>query len=108
MACMLEVTFDPFPILVTERLVLRQVTAGDAPELFYLRSHEELMRYICKPKPKHMDDILEFIQKVRDMIAANNGVAWAMTLKGDDKLIGHISFHMLMKEHYRAEVGYIM
>lgn len=105
---MLEVNFDPFPELTTERLMLRQVAASDAPEMFYLRSHPELMKYICKPKPRDMDDILQFIQNVRDMIAANDGVAWAMTMKGDNKLIGHISFHVLMKEHYRAEVGYIL
>ncbi len=105
---MLEVNFDPFPEIKTERLLLRQVTPEDAHEMFYLRSSEALMKYICRPKPKDLDDILAFIQKVRDMIASNEGVAWAMTLKDNPKLIGHVSFHLLMKEHYRAEVGYIL
>ncbi len=42
------------------------------------------------------------------MVADNEGVTWAMTLKDDPKLMGHISFHRFIKEHNRAEVGYMM
>ena len=105
---MLQVSFHPFPVLTTGRLVLRQIDNGDADEMFYLRSDEQIMKYICRPRPKHMDDILQLIQKIRNMIASNEGIGWAMTLKDDNKLIGHISLHVLIKEHYRAEVGYMM
>ena len=105
---MLNVTFDPFPELTTERLVLRRINNNDANELFFLRSDVEIMRYICRPKPKDIDDILQFIQQINNMIDGNDGVAWAMALKGNPKLMGHISFHHLLKEHYRAEVGYMM
>lgn len=105
---MLQVNFNPFPELTTQRLILRQVTADDANEMFFLRSSEEVMKYICRPRPKNLEDMLEFIQKIRDMIATDEGVAWAMTQKDDPTLIGHISFHRLVKEHHRAEVGYLM
>lgn len=105
---MLQVNFDSFPVLNTDRLVLRQIDNGDADELFYLRSDAQIMKYICRPKPKDMEDLLQLILKIRNMIANNEGIGWAMTLKGDNKLIGHISLHVLIKEHYRAEVGYMM
>src|SRR6185437_8669180 len=105
---MMHVNFYPFPVLFTERLVLRRITDGDANELFFLRSDEGIMKYICKPKPKNLDDILQFIEKINSMIGANQGVAWAVTLKNEDKLIGHISFHQIFKEHFRAEVGYML
>ena len=37
------------------------------------------------------------------------GIAWAITMKDDrDRLIGTIGFHRLIKEHFRAEIGYIL
>jgi len=105
---MLTVNFDPFPVLITERLILRRIGNNDAHEIFSLRSDEQIMKYICRPKPRHMDDILQFIQKIDKMIDGNEGIAWAMTLKSDPKMMGHISLHVINKEHYRAEVGYMM
>ena len=66
------------------------------------------MQYIDRPRPASLEEIKPFIQKVNDMIDGNEGISWAMTLKNEPKLIGHISFHRIIKEHYRAEVGYVM
>ncbi len=105
---MLEVNFGPFPVITTERLVLRRITKDDVNELFEMRSDEEIMRYICKPKPKSPDDVLPLVDKIDGLIKSNEGIAWAMTIKGAPKLMGHISIHVIIKEHYRAEVGYMM
>jgi ribosomal-protein-alanine N-acetyltransferase len=105
---MLEVNFGPFPVLTTERLVLRRITKNDAQELFMMRSDEEIMRYICKPKPQSPEDVLPLVDKIDGLINNNEGIAWAMTLKGDGRMMGHISIHVIIKEHHRAEVGYMM
>ena len=36
---MMQLNFSPFPVLTTERLVLRRMSADDAPEMFFLRSN---------------------------------------------------------------------
>ncbi|MDB5247728.1 MAG: family N-acetyltransferase [Segetibacter sp.] len=36
----------------------------------------------------------------------NESIIWAITQKGDTKLIGMICFWNIIKEHYRAEIGY--
>jgi len=105
---MLHIVNSPFPVLNTERLTLRRITDNDASELFFLRSDEGVMQYIDRPRPASLEEIKPFIQKVNDMIDGNEGISWAMTLKNEPKLIGHISFHRIIKEHYRAEVGYVM
>lgn len=105
---MLTVSFNPFPVLETERLLLRKTTTADVNELYYLRSSEEVMRYIDRPRPKSTDDILQLIEKIRTMIVSDEGIEWAITLKGDPTFIGTISFHRLIKEHYRAEIGYLL
>jgi [ribosomal protein S5]-alanine N-acetyltransferase len=35
-------------------------------------------------------------------------IEWAITLKDSGQYIGAISYHRLMKEHFRAEIGYIL
>jgi ribosomal-protein-alanine N-acetyltransferase len=44
--------------------------------------------------------------KIRAEAEANNAIYWTVTLKGDDRMIGDISFWRIMKEHSRAEIGY--
>jgi len=105
---MLDINFVPFPLLTTERLTLRRITNADADDLFFLRSDDLVMKYIDRPRPKSMEDIMQLIEKINKMIDANEGVAWAIALKNEARLIGHISFHVLMKEHHRAEIGYML
>ncbi len=105
---MLEVQFNPFPVITTERLVLRRIGSGDINEIYEMRRNDTIMKYICRPKPESTDEIVQLIDKINKLLDGNDGIAWAMTLKGDDKMMGHISFHVIYKENYRAEVGYMM
>jgi [ribosomal protein S5]-alanine N-acetyltransferase len=105
---MLDVNFHPFPILTTERLILREITKDDAKEVLYLRSDDEVMRYIDRPRAETIEDALVFMGRVEDGIKNNNGINWGMTLKNDNTLIGIISFWRIEKENYRAEIGYML
>ena len=105
---MLNLNFTPFPILTTERLVLRQTNQGDVNEIFFLRSDATVLRYIDRAPCESLDEAAAFIQKITDLLTNGEGVSWAITMKGDDKLIGSIAFWRIQKEHYRAEIGYVM
>ena len=105
---MLNVNFDPFPVLTTERLVLRQMTAADANEVFFFRSDDVVMKYIGRAKAQTLEEAVNWLAMVNDRLVKNEGICWAITLKGDPKMIGNISFWRMEKEHYRAEVGYVM
>ena len=50
---MLELNFTPFPVLSTERLQLREITADDANEIFFLRSDKEVLKYLDKEPTKY-------------------------------------------------------
>jgi [ribosomal protein S5]-alanine N-acetyltransferase len=105
---MLELNFTPFPVLTTERLLLRKTKQEDVNEMFFLRSDEEVRKYINKAPAKSLEEASAFIQKLHDLEKLNEGITWAITLKGDDKLIGTICFWNIQPEHHRAEIGYIM
>lgn len=105
---MLELNFNPFPILTGKRLVLRQITIKDAHALYELRSSEVVMRYIDKPLAKTVHDAVELIEKIMDNLTYNEGITWAICLAEDMRMIGTIGFYRFKKEHYRAEIGYLL
>ena len=106
---MLQPNFDPFPEIKTERLLLRRLKKEDAGEILKLRSDENVMRYIGKQLETSLSDAVQFINSVNESLITNNGILWAIELKEDPgKLIGYIGHWRLIKEHYRAEVGYML
>ncbi len=105
---MLEFNFSPFPIIETERLLLRRITNDDVNEVFELRSNPETMKYIPRPLAKTTEDALEHIAIIDEKITANIGINWAITLKDDSKLLGIIGYYRTQLENYRSEIGYML
>ena len=105
---MLSINFSPFPNLETERLFLRRVDVKDVNEIIALRSNPETMKYIPRPLVKTTEDALEHIAMMDTKIENNEGINWAITQKGNPKLIGVIGHYRIKPEHYRAEIGYML
>ncbi|RNI32713.1 N-acetyltransferase [Hanamia caeni] len=106
---MIEVNFQPFPTLTTSRLVLRKMGGGDNAQIFKLRADVRVMKYIGKKPMQTIAEADEFINLINDGITNNTGINWAMALKEDvNKLIGTIGLWRIIKEHYRAEIGYML
>lgn len=105
---MLAINFSPFPNLETERLLLRRVDVKDVNEIIALRSNPETMKYIPRPLVKTIEDALEHIAMMDAKIENNEGINWAITQKGNPKLIGVIGHYRIKPEHYRAEIGYML
>jgi ribosomal-protein-alanine N-acetyltransferase len=105
---MLAINFSPFQNLETERLFLRRVDVKDVNEIIALRSNPETMKYIPRPLVKTTEDALEHIAMMDAKIENNEGINWAITQKGNPKLIGVIGHYRIKPEHYRAEIGYML
>lgn len=106
---MLTTQFLPFPNLETQRLQLRQVTANDVPAVFALRSNKEVMRYLDRPLAKSPDDALSLINLIASSLEKSDGITWGVCLKESPlALKGTIGFWRMEKEHYRAEIGYML
>lgn len=105
---MLNINFDPFPIIETPRLILRRPGAGDIDELFKYRSDKELMRYILHRYATSREQVEETIETVNNLISNNEGINWAITLRGDDTIIGMVGYVRFIRNHYRAEIGYML
>jgi len=106
---MLEVNFNPFPEIKTERLLLRRLVKDDVSQMFTLRSNEKVMKFIGKPTVKTIEEALDFYNLIDTSLENNTGISWAITLKEmPEKMIGTIGLWRLIKENYRAEIGYML
>jgi ribosomal-protein-alanine N-acetyltransferase len=102
---MLHLNFTPFPVVTTERLILRQLTIKDAKEIMILRSDEQVNKFIDRPKSIDLNEAKKFIEKINTGIT-NDWIYWALTLKDDDTLIGTICLWNISVESDTAELGY--
>lgn len=96
----------PFPLLQTERLQLRKLSLDDAEDIFYLRSNDEVNKYLDRPKANEIEEAIAFINKVNIGVANDNWFYWAICFKENPKLIGTICLWNLNEEENKVEIGY--
>jgi ribosomal-protein-alanine N-acetyltransferase len=100
---MLNKSFTPFPILITERLTLRQPVMSDAQEIFTLRSDSEINKYLDRQVSNTIEDARDFIHKVTHNI---DSLYWAITLSSKNILVGTICLYGFSDEESKCEIGY--
>lgn len=106
---MLAVNFASFPELSTKRLILRKLNDKDSDQFFRLRSNEKVMEHIGRKPMNSINEAKDFIKMINELLESNSGITWAMALKEEPgKLIGTIGLWRLIKEHFRAEIGYML
>ena len=98
--------FTQFPVLKTERLILRQLKSSDDKEIFALRSNENVNKYLDRKPARSIDDARNFIHAINENIQRNDSVYWAITLKDVDKLLGTICLFEFSEDRSKAEIGY--
>lgn len=97
-----------FPVLETERLVLREITLDDAP--FWLRnfSDPEVVELTAYEPPADLDAAKEEILRygIR-LFEQGAGFRWGIALRPSRELIGTLGYHEWVREGAsRARVGY--
>lgn len=103
----LYLNFKPFPVLETERLLLRELTTDDAESLFFFRTNPQVLQYIDREPMTHISEVSAFMQRIMNQQDANESIIWAIELKDQPgHLAGTITYWRLEKEHLRAEIGY--
>lgn len=101
-----KIDFSPFPVLYSERLILRQLKQMDDKEIYSLRSDESVNKYIDRPKTISNVDARKFIDKINYGIENNEWIYWAITTKDSDKLIGTICIWNFSAGNDIAEIGF--
>lgn len=100
--------FPLFTNLITDRLVLRELQANDAEQIFKIRTDARVNQFLDREPTKSIDESLKFIHNILKAQSNHNSVMWAITLKNDPKLIGTVVYWHIVKEKDKAEIGYEM
>lgn len=103
-----KTAFSKFPVIRTERLVLRQPTMKDAEWYFEYFSRPEIVWGGGEPGPRNMRAAREeFREYLTDLYRKRRGFRWIMTLKGEGRPIGTLGFYKWAPSaSYQAEMGY--
>lgn len=98
--------FEAFPVLETERLIIRESTLDDAPALFGVLSDPNVMRYLG-PKPlASVDQAAEWIKGYHQQFAERRALRWVVTLRENGRLIGTSVLKNFEVHRHRAALGY--
>jgi ribosomal-protein-alanine N-acetyltransferase len=96
----------PQPIIRTERLILRPLVKGDAPEIQRLAGEREVADTVLRiphPYPDGAADI--WIEESAFAWETGKGVSYAITDAASGALLGAIGLSVT-QEHAQAELGY--
>lgn len=105
---MLTVDLSTFPVLHTERLILRELVKEDAIALHRMRSDERVMRHIPRDLEQAVEESEKLIATIAQGRAENDSLTWGITLNDSGVLVGTIGFYRLQLDHHRGEIGYLL
>jgi ribosomal-protein-alanine N-acetyltransferase len=105
---MLHLNFNPFPTLITERLILRQVQPEDVNEIFFLRSDKRVLEFINMQPIQSTEQALQWIEKITLGQKNCACINWGISLKDNPQLIGNFCFWKIIPENDQAEIGYTL
>ncbi|SMF87098.1 ribosomal-protein-alanine N-acetyltransferase [Paenibacillus uliginis N3/975] len=103
---MLIKCFIPFPILETERLILRLVEDRDAEQLYEILSDAEVAKFDYFYPVTSKEQVLKFIERYKKEIEENEEITWGIILKETNKLIGTCCLGSFDEGARRGELGY--
>ena len=90
----------------TDRLVLRRPTGADASAIFDGYAQDpEVVRYLVWRPHRSIDDTRAYLDQCQAGWEAGTDLTWALTLLGDDRLIGMIG---LRPRGFKQDIGYVL
>ena len=95
-----------FPVIKTERLILREVTKVDASDMLKYLSDKDVVTPMGLSPFQTEKDVWDEINWYKSIYDEGAGIRWGITLKDSGKVIGSCGFLNMLPKHYRAEVGY--
>ena len=92
---MMDIKFSKsFPVLETERLILREITISDSQCIFDNFSNIEIVKHFMKPFTS-IEESIKMISFFTEKFKNQKGIYWGITLKVNNIFIGTCSFEKL-------------
>ena len=97
--------FSEFPILTTERLTMRRPVMADAADILVFRGDAYVQRFNSEPIST-IEESEEQIIEDHALYGRHEGISWAVTFTGENRVIGLFGLHDWSHWHRHAEAGY--
>ena len=95
-----------FPTLETDRLLLRRLELADAPDIQALLDNPEVIGNLIDTTPLYtLNDAETMIKLTHAAYDEDNGIAFAITRKSDQSLVGYCELELRTK-HQRGKITY--
>jgi [ribosomal protein S5]-alanine N-acetyltransferase len=95
-----------FPVLETERFLLRETTLMDARDLFEVFREVEVCRYYNLEPFDSLDRARDIIASRKAGFESGRSIRWAIAKKEDNRVIGSCGYRNWLREWRKAELGY--
>jgi [ribosomal protein S5]-alanine N-acetyltransferase len=95
-----------FPILETDRLLLREINNEDAEGIFTCFSNNEVTRFYGQDTLESVEQAEQFVEFFSKNYMEKRGIRWGIERKGTKGIIGTIGYNAWLPKHKRAEIGY--
>lgn len=95
-----------FPVIETDRLILRQVTPDDAESVLKYLSDKEVMKYYGLEPFDSINEALDEISWYKSIFEKKTGIRWGITIKNQNEVIGSCGFLNRVPKHNRSEIGF--
>ena len=97
---------DRFPVLTTERLVLREAAQHDIEGVFAMESDPVAMRYWSRPPMRDIAEARAAVERAMGFFPLRSALRWSITRPADDRMIGQVSVFNFSEQSGRADIGY--
>ncbi len=96
---------DTFPILETERLILREITHEDTPAIFRNFSDPDVAKWFFEEPLSNIDQAKGFIDLFNEEFNNGRGLTWALVIKDEGACIGTCGYGEI-ELGARGEIGF--
>lgn len=94
---------SPFPVLETERLILRRIEPADRDAIFALFSDPAVVEFNNRSLMTTLTEAADYITRRRASLA---DIQWGITLKSTTMLIGACEFYGQIKPYFSTMTGF--
>jgi ribosomal-protein-alanine N-acetyltransferase len=99
---------DVFPILTTERLVLRSLDERDVDAIFAIFRDPEVSRYSSSPPMAEIGEARALLDRAVSSFSQHAAIRWAITRGTDGLVIGTCNVFHVDEQNRRGELGYAL
>lgn len=98
--------FNTFPVINSEKLILRQAAISDSKAIFKILGDKSLLKYSDLPVLESILECEKAIEQIQEKYANKSEVVWVICKKENNELIGLCRFYNLNFKHRFASVGF--